>query len=162
MKRQKDTWQLSVIRQLGLIFLTLEGIFLLFLPRLTLQHAISAGSAWHVHTGTLCIGANPPCRPNPLVFWRGSETLNPHPCVTWCWPSQEWHSKPSPPVVHLACLVTPCCKNSYGCGWQLFVDTLTHTPICLSRADCGWQVTAAAVNFVAQTKGHHHCHHGNT
>ena len=95
-KKQKDTWQLSVIRQLGLIFLTLEGIFPLFLPRLTLQHAISAGSAWHVHTGTLCIGANPPCRPNLLVFWRSSETLNPHPCVTWCWPSQEWHSKTIP------------------------------------------------------------------
>lgn len=163
-KKQKDTWQLSVIRQLGLIFLTLEGIFPLFLPRLTLQHAISAGSAWHVHTGTLCIGANPPCRPNLLVFWRSSETLNPHPCVTWCWPSQEWHSKPSPPVVHLTCLVTPCCKNELPRMWLAIVCWYAHTNahLSLSRAACGWQVTAAAVNFVAQTKGHHHCHHGHT
>ena len=63
MWKDVDTWQLSVNRQLGLIFLTLEGIFLLFLPRLTLQHAISAGSAWHVHKGTLCIGQTCPVDP---------------------------------------------------------------------------------------------------
>lgn len=140
MWKDVDTWQLSVIRQLGLMFLTLEGIFLLFLPRLTLQHAISAGFAWHGwHTGTLCIGANRPCRPNLLVFWRGSETLNPHPCVTWCWPSQE--SRVAFKTIPSCCplgLLGDALLQEFPRMWLAIVCWYTHTYAHLPFSSCLW------------------------